>query len=113
MAGPTLLTSLHMREVPSPSAIVFDIGSPLDYAASVHQGSQPHDITGTPLAFRWNRLSATPGRRGVVDPWFQGTRVRHPGNKRPRRFLTTPLQQFGRAAGFAVSTSNASRGFLP
>lgn len=96
--------------------IVFEIGSPLNYAASVHQGSQPHEIRATskPLTFFWPRarfISRT--RRLRSDPRMHFMRVQHPGNKRPNRFLTTPLQQFGRAMNFRVRTDAASRGFLP
>lgn len=99
-----------------PREIIFDIGSPLKYAASVHQGSRPHEIRATtkPLTFFWPRarfISRTQRLRS--DPRVFFMRVQHPGNKRPNRFLTTPLQQFGRAAGFIVRTDAASRGFLP
>jgi hypothetical protein len=95
--------------------IVFDIGSPLPYAASVHQGSAPHRIDGDPLlAFFWPRARYFGGnrRRGPAPLWI-ARNVMHPGNKRPRRFLTTPLIQYGRQAGFEVSTIPVSRGFLP
>jgi hypothetical protein len=101
----------------SPREILFDIGSPLNYAASVHQGSKSHPIPKaghTLQTFFWHRarfISRTQRLRS--DPQVFFLRVVHPGNKRPNRFLTTPLQQFGRAANFRVRTDKASRGFLP
>lgn len=117
VAGPTLKASLKSAQISrDPLQIVFQIGSSLQYAATVHQGSKPHDITGSPLAFRWARARFF-GRRGRrfigPDPWLVTDKVRHPGNKRPRRYLTTPLAQFGRQAGFKVTTSPVSRSFLP
>ncbi len=115
VVGPTLLQSLHSRQIlRSQTEVIFDIGSPLDYAATVHQGSEPHDIVGSPLAFKWPRARFFGGGNARSEvPWHVTTRVHHPGNKRPRRYLTTPLIQHGRAAGFIVSSSPAGRGFLP
>lgn len=106
-----------MRINTDPYQIIYDIGSPLNYAASMHQGSKRHWIpkTGTtPMSFYWPRarfISRT--QRLSSDPRVVRMRVDHPGNKRPNRFLTTPLHQFGRAANFRVNTRSASRGFLP
>jgi hypothetical protein len=85
-------------------------------AMTVHQGSQPHEIRGNPnLAFKWARGEASPmlRKRMTRRGQFVFKRVHHPGNKRPRRFLTTPLAQFGRQANFQVKIVSASRGFLP
>lgn len=117
VAGPSLKASLQSVEVGrDPREIVFEIGSPLNYAASVHQGSRAHEIRATSkvLTFFWPRarfISRT--QRLASDPRMFFHRVMHPGNKRPNRFLTTPLQQFGRAMNFRVRTDAASRGFLP
>lgn len=118
VAGPTLKASLQSVDVSThPREIIFDIGSPLNYAASVHQGSKAHPIPKaghTLQTFFWPRarfISRTQRLRS--DPQVFFLRVVHPGNKRPNRFLTTPLQQFGRAANFRVRTDKASRGFLP
>lgn len=117
VAGQSLKASLQSVQVSTdPKEIIFDVGSPLEYAASVHQGSRPHVIRATtkPLTFFWPRarfISRT--QRLRTDPLVHALRVNHPGNKRPNRFLTTPLQQFGRAANFRVRTDRASRGFLP
>jgi hypothetical protein len=117
VAGPTLKASLRNVDISvDPREIVFEIGSPLDHAATVHQGSKAHSIPKsglTPMTFFWHRarfISRTTRLPG--DPQVFFLRVRHPGNKRPNRFLTTPLQQFGRAANFRVRTDAASRGFL-
>ena len=115
VSGPTLKASLHSRQILRDlRQIVFEVGSPLDYAATVHQGSEAHDITGDPLAFFWPRARFFAGnRRRGPAPLFITVKVRHPGNRRPRRFLTTPLVQYGRAAGFLVVTSRTSGRFLP
>lgn len=113
--GPTLKASLHSRQVLRDiRQVIFEVGSPLNYAATVHQGSKAHDIDGVPLTFLWPRARFFGGGNARSrTPWFIGDHVRHPGNKRPRRYLTTPLHQYGRAAGFIVSTTPVSRGFLP
>lgn len=117
VAGPTLLASLHSKQVLGDlKQVIFDIGSPVRWAATVHQGSEPHDIVATgsePLTFRWPRARFFRGGRLREDPVVRFYRVRHPGNKRPVRYLTTPLVQFGRQAGFIVSKTPVSRGFLP
>lgn len=115
VSGPTLKASLHSRQIlRSQTEIVFEIGSPLNYAATVHQGSRRHDIDGDPLTFLWPRgRFLNGGNARSATPWFIGEHVNHPGNKRPRRYLTTPLAMYGRQAGFIVSTSPVSRGFLP
>lgn len=116
VAGPTLLASLHSKQIlRSQTEIIFDIGSPLEYAATVHQGSKAHGIPGDPLlAFYWPRARFFGGqrKRGPAPLWVSRG-VWHPGNKRPRRYLTTPLEQYGRAAGFIVTKQPVARGFLP
>jgi hypothetical protein len=117
VAGPTLLASLHSRQVlRDVKQVVFEVGSALNHAATVHQGSEPHDIAARgskPMVFAWHRARFFKGGRLPADPIVKFFRVHHPGNKRPRRYLTTPLVQFGRADGFMVSTTPVSRGFLP
>lgn len=127
-AGPTLAASLYERDVTSNAAqIVFRIGSDNSYAASEHQGSQPHEIraTGKMLKFRWERgnlLIAARARRGRPrgsrrvrnrGGFFYFIRVRHPGNKRPVRYLTTPMHLYGRLAGFRTTSTPVSRTRLP
>lgn len=117
VAGPSLKASLQSVEIRTDlREIIFDVGSPLNYAASVHQGSRPHEIRATtkPLTFFWPRARFISRKvRLRSDPRVFFSRVDHPGNKRPNRFLATPLQQFGRAANFRVRTDAVSRGFLP
>lgn len=117
VSGPTLLASLHSRQVLGDlKQVIFEIGSPLEYAATAHQGSEAHDIVATgsePLTFAWPRARFFRGGRLRADPIVKFYRVRHPGNKRPRRYLTTPLIQFGRQAGFVVTRVPVGRGFLP
>lgn len=116
-AGPTLRTSLKSQQVRTKiTEIVYDIGSTNRYAMSEHQGSRPHTYysRGKLMKFRSERARFAPGRRPLKkQPFIFASRVRHPGNKRPQRFLTIPLNQFGRAAGFRVSTRSTGIGFLP
>lgn len=95
------------------------VGSDAQHAATMHQGSKPHTIVGFPndLKFRWERgtlLVKRTGRRfRQRGGFFYFIRVRHPGNKRPVRYLTTPLHQFGRALNFLVTSVPVSRTRLP
>lgn len=98
------------------------IGSDKRYAATVHEGSRPHVIRakGKMLKFRSDRLdflvAARAGRRGGNKRrggFHYALRVRHPGNKRPVRYLVTPLFLFGRANGFLVTTTSRPISRLP
>lgn len=93
------------------------VGSYKVYASTVHQGSRPHMIVsrrGKMLKFRWDRGNALMRvRRQGSRQFFYFRRVRHPGNKRPVRYLTTPLVLFGTANGFKVSTVPVGRTRLP
>jgi hypothetical protein len=97
-----------------PQRILGRVGSTAAHAATVHEGSKPHTIyaRGKMLKFQWPRgdflLAARQGRRGGnkrTGRFHYFVRVRHPGNKRPIRYLTTPLTLFGRANGFVVIKS--------
>lgn len=97
-------------------AVTNEIGSPKKYAATVHQGSKPHVIRSRKgmLKFRWERGNLLlERRRGRKRQFFFFDSVRHPGNKRPTRYLTTPLAQFGRLNGFRTITSAPGRSRLP
>lgn len=101
------------------------------YAASVHQGSQAHTINsrGRMLKFQWERgallvQARGRGRRNARGrrvgaglyprgDFFFFLRVRHPGNKRPVRFLTTPMHLYGRMRGFRTTSTPVSRTRLP
>lgn len=104
--------------------IRIQIGSMLDHAATVHQGSKPHTIrsaSGKMLKFRWDRgdflVAARSGRRRGnrrTGSFHYFVRVRHPGNKRPVQYLVRPLLMFGRLNGFRVTaTRTVNRTFLP
>jgi hypothetical protein len=101
------------------------IGSQKQYAASAHQGSQPHYINsrGKMLKFEWERgniavrargrRGRVRGRAGPAGNYFFFVRVRHPGNKRPVRYLTTPMHMFGRMNGYRTTSSRVNRTRLP
>lgn len=101
-----------------PQRITGRVGSRKVYAATAHQGSSPHVIRGhgRMLKFRWERgdfLLRVRGRRGTAGQFFFFRSVRHPGNKRPVRYLTTPLIMFARANGFFALRQEVSRFRLP
>lgn len=94
------------------------VGSFSDHAATVHQGSKPHTIRmkGKMLKFEWERgrllvQRRSRGRRAQAIFFFK--KVNHPGNKRPVRYLTTPMHQYGRANGFRTSSQPVARTRLP
>jgi hypothetical protein len=100
------------------------IGSRKDYAATVHQGSSAHAIRakGKMLKFEWERgniriVTRRGGRRVRGKPgrgrFFYFLKVRHPGNKRPVRYLTTPMHLFGRINGFRTTSRPVGRSRLP
>jgi hypothetical protein len=72
------------------------VGSRLKYAASVHEGANPHIIVAKKpnLVFYWEREDVT----------FVGKRVNHPGVRRSSRtqYLYLPLVLVGRRNGFIV-----------
>jgi hypothetical protein len=124
--GSQLSRSLKRTVATTTTSIVHSVGSTKDYAATVHQSSQPHIINakGKHLRFRWDRgdqlvIARRRGRIGSRRPrpgkdgFFYFVRVRHPGNKRPVRYLTTPMFLFGRARGFRVDAWPAGRSRLP
>lgn len=93
------------------------VGSDNEYAATVHEGSKPHVIRmkSKMLKFRSDRLdflqAARAGRRGGNKRrggFHYAVRVHHPGNRRPVRYLTTPLTLYGRQNGFVVIRSLSS-----
>ncbi len=124
--GKQLAASLRRTTASTATTITDSVGSLSNYAATVHQSSQPHTIQakGKLLKFRWDRGDAlvVARRRGRIgskrprpgkDGFFYFIRVRHPGNKRPVRYLTTPMFVFGRARGFRVDAWPAGRSRLP
>lgn len=115
--GQELRGNLRIIERITTTQVVALIGTRKVYAATVHQGSKPHMIVakrGRMLKFRWDRGNALVRvRRQGSRQFFYFRRVRHPGNKRPVRYLTTPLALFGTANGFKVTTVAVNRTRLP
>lgn len=101
-----------------PNDVKSQVGSSVNHAATIHQGSFPHVILsrrGRTLKFRWERgdFLIRARQRGIRGGFHYFAQVRHPGNKRPVRYLTTPLHMFGRLHGFRVSTVGWGRTRLP
>lgn len=121
--GPTLQRSLYSTTRMTTARIVMRIGAKADHAATVHQGSSAHTIrskSGKMLKFRWERgdflVAARAGRRRGnrrTNRFHYFVSVRHPGNKRPVTYLTTPLSMFGRLNGFMVFGVGRGRTRLP
>lgn len=122
--GVPLGFSIHRSMSVNTQRIRSEIGSLIDYAATVHQGSKAHTIrskNGKMLKFRWDRgdflVAARAGRRRGnrrTGRFHYFVSVRHPGNKRPVRYLTTPLALFGRINGFRVTANpHVNRTRLP
>lgn len=116
--GVNLASSIHQSIHTLGDVITGFVGSTKDYAATAHQGSKPHTIRmkGKMLKFSWPRGAAlvkhrSKGRRTQTIFFFK--KVNHPGNKRPVRYLTAPMHQFGRANGFRTTSQPVSRTRLP
>lgn len=114
--GPNLQSSIEDKIDVIGDVIDGRVGSRKKYAASKHQGSRPHRIVATSkvLKFEWERgrFSARSRRRGP-SRFFFFLKVNHPGDKRPVRYLTTPMHMYGRMNGFATTSSPVSRSRLP
>lgn len=110
----TLLSSVYQQVTANSATVRGRVGAKTRHAATVHQGSKAHIIRskrGKMLKFRWDRgdflVEARAGRRRGnrrTGQFHYFLRVRHPGNKRPVRYLTTPLHLFGGALNFRVTT---------
>jgi len=123
--GLTLGQSLKIEPRTDIFTISERIGSDKRYAATVHQGSEPHFIhgKGKMLKFQWDRGNAliaarSRGRTRRRGPrssggYFFFVSVFHPGNKRPVRYLTTPMHLYGRLHGFVTSSARVNRTRLP
>lgn len=80
-----LANSLRKMAVVTPLGVTFAVGSDLDYAAAVHEGTEPHEITGR----HGGLLVFNVGGQKVFTK-----RVAHPGTKGDpflRRALETEL----------------------
>src|ERR1044071_4592930 len=82
------------------------------HASTVALGSKAHKIPKSGrakplLKFKWPRGEASPRlrRRMTRTGFFLFTNVRHPGRKRPVRFLQTPLATYGRKHNFKVKVA--------
>lgn len=120
--GMQLQPSIEARVRSTTNRISGFIGSRKDYAMTEHEGSKPHIIQarGKMLKFRSDRLdflvAARSGRRGGNKRrggFHYAVRVRHPGTRRPVRYLVTPLFMFGRANGFVVTRFTNRNSRLP
>lgn len=110
--GQPLSPSLRSDMRIGPRDVRGKVGSTVKYAATIHEGSKAHVIRGggKKLKFRWdqgNAILAVRGNRGAGG-FFYFHKVHHPGNRKPVKYLTTPLQISGRANGFRVTTLGAS-----
>ena len=113
----SLASSWFIRGSESARYVTYEVGNTANHAATVALGSQPHIIKpklSRVLAFQSDRFSFERRARGrSARALFFARKVRHPGNKRPVRFLQTPLAQFGRKHGFKVTTVANNRSRLP
>lgn len=116
--GVNLPSSLLQEVGVRGDSVVGSVGSTKEYAATAHQGSEAHYIyaKGKMLKFEWERgrllvQRRSRGRRTQRVFFFK--KVRHPGNKRPVRYLTTPMHMYGRLNGFRTTSSPVSRTRLP
>lgn len=114
--GPHLHSTISSRVKVGAGSIVGTVGSRKKYAATVHQGSSAHYIRarGKLLKFKWERgnLLLEHRRHGRRQFFYFGS-VRHPGNKRPVRYLTTPLSMIATRNGFLVFGVGRGRSRLP
>lgn len=123
--GLPLVQSLQIKSNTTLTTISELVGSEKAYAATVHQGSSPHYIhgRGKMLKFEWERgnIQVTArgrrgrrrGRAGPRGNFFFFATIHHPGNKRPVRYLTTPMHLYGRINGFRTSSARVNRTRLP
>jgi hypothetical protein len=123
--GQPLAASLRTSSRENVNSLVDRIGSTKQYAASEHQGSKAHYINakGKMLKFEWERgniivrargrRGRQRGRPGPAGNFFYFVRVHHPGNKRPVRYLTTPMHLYGRMRGFRTTSVPVNRTRLP
>lgn len=110
----TLLSSVYSKVDSNTATVKGRVGARTKHALTVHQGSRAHIIRssrGKVLKFRWERgdflVAARAGRRRGnrrTGQFHYFLSVRHPGNRNPVRYLTTPLHLFGRINGFRVVT---------
>lgn len=114
--GKTLHASMFSQIRIRSFEVVGTVGARKRYATTVHGGSKAHVIRrkGKLLKFRWERGNLLLEHRGSAGrQFFYFKSVRHPGNKRPVRYLTTPLSLVARRNGFLVFGVGRGRRRLP
>jgi hypothetical protein len=115
-SGKTLAAALYSKLSFTQVTVLGRVGADKRYAETAHQGSKPHIIRGRGkmLKFRWERANLLIARRGGRRREFVFLpSVRHPGNKRPVRYLTTPLSLVASRMGFLVFGVGRGRSRLP
>ena len=114
---PKIMNSFGIRGSETRKEVVYEVYNTANHAATVALGSRPHVIAAKPgklLAFQSERFAFQRRIRGrSARSLFFARKVNHPGNKRPVRYLQTPLAQFGRKRGFKVTTVSSNRTRLP
>lgn len=117
VAGPRLADSFVRRIWETPRMIYGRVTVTVSYATAEAVGSRAHRIPAAGrrlMGFKWARGDFSPTlRRHKWRGKFWFMNVRHPGNKRPRRYLQTPLVQFGRQRHFKVKVVSNTRSYLP
>lgn len=114
VAAKRLADSGGQRWSETPRFITAEVFFDADWAATIAKGSQAHTIRPIRkrfLVFEWERgrlLRGTRGRAGRGGLFFF-KKVRHPGNKRPVRYLQTPLALWGRRANMKVTIVGNNR----
>lgn len=118
VSGPRLADSWRVDDVTTAVRRRVTIVNTARYADTIARGSKRHRIP--KYGFKRLRFSDWPRghfsprlRRRFPDGEFFFKKVNHPGNKRPVRFLQTPLALYGRRAGFKVTISGVTRTRLP
>lgn len=118
VAGKALADSFFTRWSETPTSVEAIVGNDRDYSDTVARGSRRHKIRPVHkklLVFEWERGRLLRRARGSRNRsgFFFFKSVMHPGNKRPVRFLQTPLALWGRRANFIVTTASNNRSRLP
>ena len=117
VAAQRLADTGKIRRWETPRSVHAEVVFTADWASTVALGSKAHKIPKLGrrlMGFYWARAQASPKlRRHTWRGKSFFTKVRHPGNKRPIRFLQTPLATYGRKHHFIVKLRPNSRSRLP
>lgn len=110
--GPTLQQSIASSITHMAESVTGVVLASANYAMTVERGSKPHMIVakGKLLTFRWPKGDANPRlrHRRKASGMYVFVSVKHPGNRHPQLFLTTPLRVFGTANGFKVRINKST-----